>query len=386
MGFFTQMLAGGLSGFGQGIAQVGAQRGQALDASELQRQRDEEWIRRQEMKGDQNEEAIRLRAELAAGRAGSNRGSGGVTGVLADNGIDLPTLATIQGGGSVSRADIDATLRNAKGEDITAPTQLPGPPTEDGQTPGMKPSPYTSGSAKAMLEKSAVAFNKAFAIQAGGKADDIAKAVGEFQTQDITSGVLAGSNGPKAAEAVAAGKGVGAFAHGDRNQFTGDPNAVGQSAIRENNAQAGAAGALAGKYGAERDRVVKGKDDLPALTSLRISTVAEVASAQKALHDFDSAAKEMRPSERAARAGEREALVAAVANTQKRLSDVTDRISFVMDQKQAEKGGKPDKATEKPAAEKGPDMAAANAIKADLAAGKITREQALSKLRALGFK
>lgn len=65
---------------------------------------------------------------------------------------------------------------------------------------------------------------------------------GNAQRNTITGGMLAGKLTPaQAAEGVAATKGEGAYGKGGVNTFDGTPDAVGKSAIAENQAQAGSA-------------------------------------------------------------------------------------------------------------------------------------------------
>lgn len=91
---------------------------------------------------------------------------------------------------------------------------------------------------------------------------------GNAQRNSITSGMLSGALTPaQTAEGVAASKGEGGFGKGGVNQFSGKPDAVGASTIRENDAQAGSAGRANRNGGGDAGPMAK----LPEAAKLQIT-------------------------------------------------------------------------------------------------------------------
>lgn len=237
------------------------------------------------------------------------------------------------------------------------------------------------------------------------KVEGQATASGLYQTQDLLDQVLQGRVAPgRAGAAVAASKGtkqvenVGNTGAGF-NIHTGEGQVLdeglrtlfgneGNSRIRENNAQAGAANASAGLSGARRSRVEGGygnapvtiiDDDTGEASVTRIPTGKEpvtVGLAPKKATGRD-----------ATNAKERNRVVTAV---EKELVGASDaEIQKEVDRRMARRGG--DAPAGKPAPAAAPsapniDMGKAAKIKADVKSGAITREAGVAQLRALGFK
>ena len=232
----------------------------------------------------------------------------------------------------------------------------------------------------------------------------LADARGEYQTQNVLDQVLSGrTNAGRAGSAVAASKGtkqvenIGTSGAGF-NVHTGEGQVLdqamralfgneGQSRIRENNAQAGQAGAAAGLSTARKERVVGGFDkpvtvidnDTGEATITRLPTSGAPVSV--------GTAPKKGTGVEATNAKERNRVVRDV---EKELVGAPDEeIQAEVDRRMARRsngGGKPGP---KPAPAPGApkiDMATAASIKADFSAGKLTREQAKAKLKALGFQ
>jgi hypothetical protein len=229
--------------------------------------------------------------------------------------------------------------------------------------------------------------------------DQMASARGKYKQQDVLDQVLAGAIDPgRAGSAVAASKGDKQFENigttgAGFNVHTGAGtvldaalrtlygNEVG-SRIRENDAQAGQAGASANLSNARRERVVGGYDkpvtildeDSGNAQITRIPTgqapVTVGVSPKKATGVDATNAKERNR---------------VVRDVEKELVGATDEeIEAEVDRRMARRGAKAP-APPKPAGQS-IDMKRAAQIKADVKAGRMTREQGIAELRKLGFQ
>lgn len=216
----------------------------------------------------------------------------------------------------------------------------------------------------------------------GDDFDDVAEG---RQTEYVTGALSRYEKGnDRAGSAALVGQGKDAYT-GDGDAITGEvrKGTVAASKVRENDAQAASSRAAAGKYSeearSERDgREGKGaiKQDIAAVREQRIKLSADLAD----LRAREKVLAETLPNsdELAGVKARREEL----EQQSRRLDERMEKLATKLD------GPAPAPA---PAAGKGKgapqlDMTAADRIKADVRAGKITREQALAKLRSLGFK
>jgi hypothetical protein len=227
-----------------------------------------------------------------------------------------------------------------------------------------------------------------------------ADASGKYQTQDVLDQVLRGQMDPgRAGSAVAASKGTAQFNNigntgAGFNVHTGEGQVLdaalrtlfqneGQALIGQRNAAAGASGASANLSNARRDRVVGGydkpvtilDDDTGEANITRIPTGQQpvtVGVAPKKGTGVD-----------ATNAKERNRVTTAVEKEMVGASDA--EIAAEVERRMARRAAPGKTPAAAPAAPK-IDMTAAAKVRADFKAGKLTREQAASQLRALGFK
>lgn len=231
--------------------------------------------------------------------------------------------------------------------------------------------------------------------------EQLSKARGNYKQQDVLDQVLAGqTDAGRAGQAVAASEGkklidnIGTSGVG-YNQFTGEGEVLnealrtlfgdqGKALVQQRKEAAGASGAQANLSTARKDRVVGGfdkpvtviDDDTGEATITRLPTVGAPVS-------VGTAAKKGTGVD-ATNAKERNRVTTAVEKEMIGASD--EEIQAEVDRRMARRGAKPGA---KPAAAPGApkiDMTTAASIKADFAAGKLTREQAKAKLQAIGFK
>ena len=162
-------------------------------------------------------------------------------------------------------------------------------------------------------------------------------------------------------------------------------NAVGTSAANKNNAGAGAETALAGERKEatktiveKRDGTGSIKDDLGLVQGQRVALGQQLQDLRAQEADFQL----MRDPTAAA------AVKARRADLDRQSADLDaqyKKLGGLLDQKR--NGGKPPAPPAPPVPQAAvPDMAAAQQVKADFAAGKLTRDQAKAKLLQLGFK
>lgn len=230
--------------------------------------------------------------------------------------------------------------------------------------------------------------------------EQLSKARGNYKQQDVLDQVLAGqADAGRAGQAVAASEGkkiidnIGNSGVGF-NQFTGEGEVLnealrtlfgdqGKALVQQRKAAAGASGAQAGLSTARKDRVVGGfdkpvtviDDDTGEATITRLPTVGASVS-------VGTAAKKGTGVD-ATNAKERNRVVRDVEKELVGAPD--DEIQAEVDRRMARRGSKPGAKPTAPAAPK-IDMTTAASIKADFAAGKLTREQAKAKLQAIGFQ
>lgn len=229
--------------------------------------------------------------------------------------------------------------------------------------------------------------------------DQLANARGKYQQQDVLDTVLAGQRDPAlVGQGYAAIEGkplvdnVGTSGRGF-NRFTGAGQVIDagmaalfdqgeRAGINRDNAAAGASNASAGLSGARRERVVGGYDkpvtildeDTGNAQITRIPTgqapVTVGVSPKKATGVDATNAKERNR---------------VVRDVEKELVGATDEeIEAEVDRRMARRGAKAP-APPKPAGQS-IDMKRAAQIKADVKAGRMTREQGIAELRKLGFQ
>lgn len=176
----------------------------------------------------------------------------------------------------------------------------------------------------------------------GGKYDDVVK--GRRGTQEIDASDAAMRDPSKAGiigQGMAAGAGkdlVGGDSNVTRNKFTGATSTtpVGESVIRENDADAGKARAEANKANAGA------KDDsLNTLQQMRKTAEETLKDARKALTEFDKIYKDLPKAEREKRADERKTLEKEVNEARGNLSKISERLANRLDGKKDEPAPKP---------------------------------------------
>lgn len=227
-------------------------------------------------------------------------------------------------------------------------------------------------------------------------------AAGNYQQQDAIDRIVADpSLAPNYGQAYAATDGkplvdnVGNTGAGF-NRFTGEGVTIdpamkalfgdqGAALVRERNAGAGQKGAAAALSNARRERVQGGYDkpvtildeDTNAAQITRLPTGGQPVTV--------GVAPQKKTGVDATNAKERNRVVAAVEKEMPLASDA--EIQAEVDRRMARRGSAAP-APAKPAAPAAPqiDMGKAAKIKADVKAGKLTREQGIAQLRALGFK
>lgn len=299
-----------------------------------------------------------------------------------------------------SRAGMDVPTFRAGISERTHGAPMEGPPLLSPAIPGVGPSGRTAQFDDAIT----TLYGPAMATPADKTNwDQLANARGGYQQQDVLDQVLAGRTNPgRAGQAVAASKGTKQVENitdsgTGFNIHTGagvtlDPglqvlfgNKV-KATVNKDNAAAGASGALAGQRKAQTDRIKGGysktvdlvDEDTGEVTIVRTPTGGEPVRVG------------VRPPKagggtEATNAKARNAVVAAVERDLKGATDA--EIQEEVDRRMARrapapKGGAPAPSQAAPKI----DMTAAAQIKADAKAGKITREQAIVKLKALGFQ
>lgn len=246
-----------LAGLGRGVSQtgqdIGASTTRRYEAEEAAKRRAEEKAEDREFRAGQDA-LYRRPADQLGGTGGAGTAGGGGSGGGFDPAIlDMKTQA-LSGLSAQQIADVRSGA--AYDEEVPMPSNEHGPRLVKRQ-PGWE---------KAQAAKVKALDRIREEIFYGKDYDNVTKGRANQQSVDLTDEAVA--NPKKAgliAQGVAAGKGDGAFEGNSdvtRNQFTGETSttAVGKSAIGENNAQAGAAGASAGLSGARTKQIRDGKE------------------------------------------------------------------------------------------------------------------------------
>jgi hypothetical protein len=167
--------------------------------------------------------------------------------------------------------------------------------------------------------------------------DDVAKGRRTELGNDTAAGVYAGKVKPEeGGKKIAAAEGkdlYGGDSNVTRDKFTGDTKttAVGDSQIRENNAQA----ARAGRSSVDKDA------SLQTLQQLRLSADGTLKDARRALTEFDKIAKDLPAKAREARAEERKQLAQDVETARANLGDVSGLLSKRLGVEKPEKEAAP---------------------------------------------
>jgi hypothetical protein len=266
MGLLNAFLGGA---FGQGLEQTAAnmeRRDARREEMDLQDRRLREQLdARQRLQDDRMDAAmdrVQARIDAAGGKGGgSGSGSGGRRALIERDQAEIAGDAVhdlaSRTGMSVPEAQraIDAYQSGDNPYRRTGadPSQILDPRDAKAGADQVQPDEEKF---RQVMRSVATAFKRSIALPKD--ATDAAKAAGEYQQQDITSGVLDGGvDAGRAGRAVAAGAGKGAYkVEGNTrlDQFSGDmtPTEVGKGEIRKDDAAAAEHSAKAGKVGVER--------------------------------------------------------------------------------------------------------------------------------------
>lgn len=400
MGVLSAALLGGAQGFGTGLAQVGG----SLMQEALIEARERERLAREEA-------ILNRRAELtSAGVLGVPRGTSGSRSAAA-RGVQTPPLdpfnpvdrATAAFHGATPREHLDVAAQLAQGNRPMGPaTQIVddeyGPQTIQGPQ-------YTQGQEQVMRENAARAFFTATLGRDPGHADDLAKGYATMQGARMAQD-YARSGDLRSAEGALITQGKGVMDATGSSVITGRaaPGSEAEAKIgllgaqvttegaRQKllGAQVGTEHAQAGKYGAEAGEArAKTKGAEAEVKDKDVNQAIRVVDQARSKYTPEISRIMQSPEFQMARnQDERDALLAPI---EARIQSDPEYKAAVANRDRmmalARKAPEPAQPTgSKAPAAKQPDMARANTIKAELRAGRITREQALAQLRAIGFQ
>jgi hypothetical protein len=243
----------------------------AMAAEDERRKREREEERA--WRSSEAEKDRLARAESAAIRSGGRRSGSGSGGGDGEGGDDAYAVAAIMKKFNVSegkarqlleanRADMNPFGMAVGGDDV-------GPPQADTK----RWSELNSAIAESLRAGPSMARSNYEQLTAG----DI-----NAQRGRVNEGMLGGKlTMRETAEAQAAMSGKGAFGNARTNEFTGDATAIGQSEIRENNAQAGSASR------ANRDKPESNKPNIKWLEDEYKTVTQEIAKARAAGVDWN---------------------------------------------------------------------------------------------------
>lgn len=256
MGALSYMAAGLAGGVGKGVASYGMDLMKQADQRELldERQQDRLELQRERMAmqgaGGAPKASLSPAQKLYEfGQLMLSGGNGAVRGALMAGGME-PGAASdassiMQGQTPTQTVDLPASrFTNPDRQDEAAA----GPSTA--QAPK-----YMDGQAAKLMERSRIALRRAMGMIDPAAADDVAKAEGTEQTNDLVRKYAGGDT--QAGRGALASLGKTTFGmSGDELTGAVPKGSVAESTVRENNAKAGQASAAAGKYNAERDKTL----------------------------------------------------------------------------------------------------------------------------------
>ena len=206
---------------------VGAQvYGNALSREAEQREREQAQLRLMGERQGDTQENMRLKAELAASRAGA--GKGGAGGRSMEDTAALATSANYDefraaaGGSTVANEQAARAIRRGDAG-VSDADMGPGPAGKDGKES------YRPGQASDLLKKSRNSLFAAMGLADPGHADDLQKSLSQEQTRKNTDDYRAGDD--RAGSAALVGQGKGAFSNDGTNEVTGKvaPGSVGEA-------------------------------------------------------------------------------------------------------------------------------------------------------------
>lgn len=280
MGALSYMAAGLAGGLGKGIAGYGADLMRQAEQRDLMAERQADRM-----------ELLSAR-QAAAGGAGGGRVNQSPAQKLYEFGqlmLSGGARGALMAGGMTPGAAADASSM-MQGNEPTRTIDLPAdrftnPDRQDAAAAGPSSAQapkYSDGQAAQLMEASRIALRRAMGLMEPAAADDIAKAEGTEQTNELIRRYAGGDTQAGRGALAAAGKTTFSAA-GDELTGAVPKGSVAESTVRKNDADAaqsraaaGASGALAKKYGAEVDKI-KAEVDSPGkgASEERLTTILE---------------------------------------------------------------------------------------------------------------
>lgn len=371
---------GGLQGLAQGI-------GQASNQAEMERQQRErenallqrEMVRQEAITG-RNDDTLAIRQQLAELRATQAAGGGG--GKRSDlevlAGLTPEQVANLRMRGGMAQGEASDLAMMEAGktpmqEMAVSPDRFTNPDRQDESASGtLRTEKYAPGQGAALAERGYQALRRAVGLANPSAEDDQAKA---DQTRYITDAAKRSETGDKAAAGGAlVAQGRTEFGESGTSHLTGKPaqGSVAQSQANENNAQAKKYAADAGQGGAGGKGGIKVKSSFVDAGGDRIQLMTDGTQVNLGK---DKSYQSMVAREVAD-------LRKSTENIGKSAADL-EAIAVERITSRARAGSAPASAPGGPA--KAPDMKAAEQVRAEFRAGRLTREQAKAKLQQLGF-
>lgn len=373
---------GGLQGLAQGI-------GQASNQAEMERQQREREnallqreMARQEAITGRNDDTLAIRQQLAELRATQAAGGGG--GKRSDlevlAGLTPEQVANLRMRGGMAQGEASDLAMMEAGktpmqEMAVSPDRFTNPDRQDESASGtLRTEKYAPGQGAALAARGYQALRRAVGLASPSAEDNQAKA---DQTRYVTDAAQRFEKGDKAAAGGAlVAQGKAEFGESGTSHLTGKPaqGSVAQSQVNENNAQAKKYAADAGQGGAGGGG-----------NRVHGTFVDQVGNRWQVMKDGppvllgkDRAYSSMVNAERAA-------LLKLPANIGKSPDEIermaVERVMARANSGQNPAGGDGQPSGQKPAL----DMKAAEQVRAEFRAGRLTREQAKAKLQQLGF-
>lgn len=312
-----------LGAMGKAVGNIGATVSDMMVRDISDRQRREDREREKEEDREFRAEQARLQREAVAERQASRGGSGGGGG----GGMSNPPLENVAGLAGMTAPEMEAydkaqktgdfsAFKTAQREDDAGPSKYD--PKEFDQARATYPPGITDETIRAKFKQIAEIRT---AMAMGKDNDDYQK--GNRVAQEIDASKRAEADPEKAGiigQAIAVGKGadiIGGDGNVTRNKFTGDTSVtpVGQSVIRENNAQGAAAG---GNAKAET---------LKALREERVLATSATAEAAREVKALEASSKDaIGPKAKEAHAASLAAARAKLKAAEDERSDVAGRL------------------------------------------------------------
>lgn len=282
MGVLSYMAGGAVEGAGRGIATYGLDLMRGADDAERERIRQEDRL-----------ELVRERAALSgAGRGASGKASPAQElSELADLVMSGKAPGVLRAGGMTPDRAADGSEMLA-GRTPMASAAMPAdrftnPDRQDAaaaQPQAAQAPKYADGQAQQLAADSFIALRRAMGIVRPEAADNIAKAEGTETGTGLLKQFAGGDN--QAGRALLAERGNGSFNDsGDTLTGAVPRGSVAESRVRENNAQAGKAGAEAAAKGAETRGDVPLKDQIATIDAQRKKLATDLKDARAAKSD-----------------------------------------------------------------------------------------------------